>query len=625
MIKKTKVKFKDGTIKTQIRVVEGVRIGNTVSHRHIRGFGYLEDNENQEAFLKMVKDFDDKYQNSKKIQLELNASESWLDDDDDRVYNFGYKFIEAIYNELDLKSFFSTIDFKGQYDLNEVFKFLVIHRILNPDSKRATYQRRENLFGFNPRFELHDIYRALSFFYQNSEQLQVHLNERVKSIIGRDTDKSFYDTTNYHFEIDFEDEDCYVELDKKITDKKIIKDQKIIERNIDGVIRQFEPISGFKKCGVSKRNQVTPIVQLSLMIDENKLPICMEMFPGNTADSKTLQPTIAKVKRNYGLKRLLVVADKGINSSANIDCIVNNGDGFLFSQTLRGKKGNRYHDKLFNESLYTVIDEDNKYQTFIEEYEGLDKFGNKVIRNRKVLLYYSGEDDRRTKKKRESKINKAKNLIRLGFATTSHSSTKYIESIASISTTGEIADNLQLRIDQEKIENESRFDGYFCIITSELDYDYKMIKTTYGGLWTIEDTFKISTTDIYARPIYLTTENHIRGHFITCFTALLIIRMLQLKLNFELSAERIIRALNLCSCIKMTKELIKLVKNESFTDFETKTSLKGIEYVTMKTAVQEETIKDIRLIFSSFNLEEYGKYLRIDKFETKLSQITYTK
>ena len=152
-----------------------------------------------------------------------------------------------------------------------------------------------------------------------------------------------------------------------------------------------------------------------------------------------------------------------------------------------------------------------------------------------------------------------------------------------------------------------------------------MIKTTYGGLWTIEDTFKISTTDIYARPIYLTTENHIRGHFITCFTALLIIRMLQLKLNFELSAERIIRALNLCSCIKMTKELIKLVKNESFTDFETKTSLKGIEYVTMKTAVQEETIKDIRLIFSSFNLEEYGKYLRIDKFETKLSQITYTK
>lgn len=625
MVKKTKVKFKDGTVKTQIRVVEGIREGNKITHRHIRGFGYLEDNDDQESFLKMVKEFDENYQHSKKIQVELDSQESWLDDDDDRIYNFGYKFIEAIYNELDLKSFFSNVKFKGKYDLNEVFKFLVIHRLLNPDSKRATYQRKDNLLGFSPDFELYDIYRALSLYNQHSDKLQAHLNNRIKTIIGRDTEKSFYDTTNYHFEIDFEDPDCYVELTEKITSKKEIKDRRIVERDIDGVIKQFEPISGFKKRGVSKQHQVTPIVQLSLMIDDNRLPICMEMFPGNTSDNKTLQPTVESAKRNFNLNRLLIVADKGINSSSNIDYITNNGDGFLFSQVIRGKKGYRYLDRLFNESLYTVIDDDNKYQTFIEDYEGLDSHGNKVLRKRKVLLYFSGEDARRTQKKREEKITKAKNLIRLGLATTSHGSDKYIESIASNKTTGEIANDIELYLDEEKIKNESKFDGYCCIITSELDYDYKKIRETYHGLWSIEESFRITKSDIYARPIYLTTENHIRGHFITCFTSLLIIRMMQLKLGYELSVERIIRALNVCSCMKMTKGILRLIKKESNLDFEIKKSKNDIEYVTMNKAEQAETIKDIRLIFKKFNLTEYSKYIRIDKFETQLSKITYNK
>jgi transposase len=625
MIKKNIVKFKDGTVKTQIRVVEGIRVGNKITHRHIRGFGYLEDNEDQEKFLETVKEFDENYKQSKKINIELDSQESWLDDDDDRVYNFGYKFIEAIYNQLDLKAFFNKLEFKGKYDLNEVFKFLVIHRLLNPDSKRATYQRKDSFFGINADFELHDIYRSLSIFNKSSNQLQTHLNEKIKTLIGRDNEKSFYDTTNYHFEIDFEDSDCYGEVEEKISDKKIIKNKKIIEKNIDGVIKQFEPIIGFKKRGVSKKHQVTPIVQLSLMIDEKGLPICMEMFPGNTSDNKTLQPTMENVKRNFKLKHLLIIADKGINSSSNIDYIINNGDDFLFSQVLKGKKGYRYHEKLFDEKLYTVVDEDNKYQTFIEEYEGLDSAGNKVIHKRKVLLYYSGKDARRTQKKREEKINKAKNLIKLGLATTTHSSSKYIESIALNKHTGEIADGIELRIDEERIENESRFDGYSCIITSKLDYDYKTIRESYHGLWRIEESFRISQSDLYARPIYLTTENHIKGHFITCFTSLLIIRMLQLKLNYELSTERIIRALNLCCCIKITNGVLKLIKKEIFNDFETNVSTNDIEYITMKKSEEAETIKDIRLIFKKFNTAEYGKFLRIDKFQTQLSKISYTK
>lgn len=623
MVKKTKVKFKDGSIKTQIRVVEGVRDGDKIIHRHIKGFGYLEDHEDQEAFLAMVKEFDENYKHSKKIQLELDTQESWLDDDDDTIYNFGYRFIGAIYDALDLKAFFAGIPFKGKYDLNEIFKFLVIHRLLNPDSKRATFQRRYDFYDFPTDFELHDIYRALSYFNRYSDSLQVHLNEKVKSLIGRDLDKTFYDTTNYHFEIDFEDLDCYVELKERITDKKEIKARKIIERNIDGEIKQFEPLRGFKKRGPSKQHQVKPLVQLSLMIDSNGLPICMEMFPGNTSDYKTLQPTIENVKRNFNLKRLLIIADKGITSSSNIDYIVNQGDGYVFNQVLKGKRGYRYHDRLFDESLYTVIDEDNKYQTFIEEYEGMDSFGNKVIRKRKVLLYYSGEDARRSQRKREEKISKARNLIKSGLATTSHGVDKYVESIAFLKETGEVADETELYLDEERINEESKFDGYSCIITSELDFDYKKIREAYHGLWRIEESFRITKTDLYARPIYVTTEEHIKGHFITCFTALLIIRLFQLKLNYELSVERIVRALNFCTCLKMTREVIRLVKNKSLTDFQTKTSSNNIKYVTMKEADEPETIKDVRLIFNKFGIAEYGKYIRKDKLATKLANITF--
>lgn len=624
MIKKSKIKFKDGSYKTHIRVVEGVRAGNTIKHKHIKSFGYLEDQPNQEEFLKVVKEFDDQYKAEKRITLQLNSSSTWLEDSDDRVYNFGYKFLESIYDSLELPEVFNSIPSNSKFSFNEIFKFLVILRLLKPDSKRATFQQKELLFNKKFDFELHDIYRALSIYSKYANEIQRHLNEKIKENIGRNLSNSFYDTTNYHFEIDFEDLDEYVELNEKITDEKEIKQRKIITQNIDGVEKQFELLKeGFRKKGVSKQKQTTPLVQLSLMIDDNGLPICMSMFPGNTSDNKTLIPTVEKVKKEFGLPRLLIIADKGINSGNNIDYIINSGDGFLFSQVLRGKRGYRYHERLFNDSLYNVIDEDNKYQLFEEEYLGMDNDGNKVTRKRKVLLYYSGEDARRTKRKREEKILKINKALSSGYAFVSHGKEKYIRQIATVKETGEAANHLELAIDEEKIRNEEMFDGYSCIITSELDYDYKKIRETYHGLWRIEDSFKITKSDIYAEAIYLGTEEHIKGHFMACFVSLLIIRMLQLKLNYKLSVERIVRALNFCGCIKITDEVIQLVKNDSFLGYETKTNLLGKETPTLKISSKEETVKDIELIFNAFNINQFRKFNRIDKFITQLSNVKY--
>ena len=194
-------------------------------------------------------------------------------------------------------------------------------------------------------FTLPDIYRSLDLFTDFIVELQKHLNERVKATIGRDLSYAFYDVTNYFFTIDFP----YGTED-------------------------------LRQKGVSKEHRIDPIVAMGLFIDSNGLPVSMSMFPSNTSDSVMLLPTMKDVKESYGLGRLVVVADKGLNSSKNIDVIVNNGDGFIFSQILKGTKGQRCNEKLFDKNGWTLnIDGTYRYKLFLEEYIGKDKNGKKEI------------------------------------------------------------------------------------------------------------------------------------------------------------------------------------------------------------------------------------------------------
>lgn len=238
---------------------------------------------------------------------------------ENRRLNYGYKFLEAVYNLLEIDSFIKNFvqakKFQGDYSLRDIFKFLVLARIMVPDSKRASFQLKNGFYGLCTDFTLPDIYRALSHFAGFEVELQRHLNERVKETIGRDRSYAFYDVTNYFFEIDFPDGE-----------------------------------DDLRKRGVSKEHRTDPIAAMGLFMDGNGLPVSMSIFPGNTSDS----PTLKQIKESYGMGRLVVVADKGLNSSKNIDALVNCGDGFVFSQVLRGKKGKRYHDKLFEKNEWTT-------------------------------------------------------------------------------------------------------------------------------------------------------------------------------------------------------------------------------------------------------------------------------
>ena len=576
VIRYDKHKRKDG-IKTQVRVVEGYRVDGKIKQKTIKDFGYLEDQENKDEFIAMVEKFDDDYK-KEKLLLKKNTRKKFFEDNNSVKYNYGYKFLSAIYDSLKLDDFFANVDFKGDYDLNSILKYFAIQRILNPASKRHTTQTMRNFYGNELDFELADVYRSLDKFSDLSTNIQKYINNRIVDLIGRKFDYGFYDVTNYYCEVDFPDED-----------------------------------GGLRQRGVSKEHRTDPIIQFGLFMDENSLPVCMGIFPGNTSDSLTFQPTMNKIKENYSLKKIIAVADKGMNSSKNIDYLVNNGNGFVFSQILKGKKGKRYHEKMFDENGYTYNSSNTfKYKTFIEDYDAIDNDGNKIKRQRKVLIYWKYEDAIMAARKRDDKLNKALKSLGNNAFTIKHAYDEYIKDLYTTEG-GEVADTVNRSIDYEKAKEDAKFDGYFAIVTSELDYDYSKMLEVYSGLWRIEESFRITKSQFEARPIFVRTQKHIEGHFLICFISLLLIRMLQLKMNYSLSAERIIEALNTSMCITDSLNKVRVLRNDEVLSFDE----------SNKLTFDNQTINDLLSIINAMDAEiPYAEYTK-QEFDKYLNSIVY--
>lgn len=596
MIKKDKVKRK-GSVKTWVSVVEGYRPapGAPPKQRTIKSFGYLEDQEDPEEFMAKVEEFNANYRNQN-VPLRIDADGTKrMYCEENRRQNYGYKFLEVVYNLLEIDSFIKSYEkahrFRGEYSLGDIFKYLVLLRILHPDSKRASFQMKNGFYGMRTDFTLPDIYRSLDHFAGFEVELQRHLNECVKKTIGRDLSYAFYDVTNYFFEIDFPDSE-----------------------------------DDLRKKGVSKEHRTDPITAMGLFMDTNGLPVNMSIFPGNTSDSLTLKPTMKDVKESYGLGRMVVVADKGLNSSKNIDMIVNNGDGFVFSQILKGKKGQRYNEKLFDKSGWTSNESDTyRYKLFEEEYEGKDKDGKKEIRTRKVLLYWSKPEADMARRKREEKLEKAARSVKNNAYSIKKGVDEYTKENIIDKETGEILENTKkLRsVDLEKADKDAMYDGYFCIITSELDYDERKMRQVYGGLWRIEQSFRIMKSDLYARPVFVNKNEHIRAHFLICFVALLIIRIIQHRMEKKaLSAERIAQALNAASCRVFKGGIIHLDDVGGAIAFKKRRNRKGELVDTLEYSDEDEIALDYKVLQQTFGTDFYNIYHRQEVFNKFLKKIS---
>lgn len=593
MIKQKKNFFKDGSFKTNVRVMISYRPGPNMKPKQktIKNFGYLEDYEDQTAFWDEVNRTNDNALKGHDKDLLIVVPKRNKNNDNFNIeYNYGYYYLESIFKMLELDKFFDGIDSKCKYSLYDIFSFLVYQRLLNPSSKRMTMRQIDKFYNKNYDFELHDIYRSLDQFSDCSVQLQAHINDKIKKIIGRDQSYAFYDVTNYYFEKDFNG-----------------------------------PKGTYPQKGVSKEHQLTPIVQFGLFMDSNNIPVAMKAYPGNTSDSITLQPSLLDIKKDFNLGRLIVVADKGMNSSSNIDFIVNNGDGYVVSQTLKGYKGKRYQEVLFDEEGY-IGDDDFRYKIFEEEYESSINSKKKTIRKRKVLIYWSKEDARFAKAKRQEKILKAEKSLQNNAYSTSHANfvnnglvTQYF-----VKKTGEQADSSVKSVDYDRFEEDEKYDGYFCIITSELDYDYKKILEVYHHLAYIEESFRITKSDLETRPIYVTKDSHIDGHLLVCFVSLILLRLIQYKMGKDkISAERIKKILNRCTCSKINDMVIHLNIVNGEYDYE-KQIIDDCKNSKLKLNKNEDQIRnDYIMLCNKFNVNFDYSYLKVNEFNKELKNIKY--
>lgn len=584
----------DGNTRTYISIIDGYRDSSgQVRQRRIKSYGYLEEHENPDAFLAMVaaelEVFEAEQDNN--IQINITRDENRNNAEINKSYNYGYRYLDAIYERLDIASFMhkfqASLGIKVAYNFNDILKFLVFQRILRPGSKRDNIKEINKFYGLDLDFSLDDIYRFLSFFAAAFEPLQAHLRQSVEQIFTPNTERIYYDVTNYYFEIDFNDgEDDY------------------------------------RHKGVSKEHRLDPIIGLSLFIDSDGLPLKFNIFNGNMAESLTLIPELTKVKQTFNVERTIVVADKGINTLQNIAKIIENGDGYLFSQTIRGPKGKRYHEHVLNDEGYTkTFDQAGniiyKYKIFTEEYE-LKIDGKPQKLKRKVLIYYNLKDDIKIKNKRFEKIMKAEKSLKNNAYSIDHSYTQYIKKEIVNQKTGEVNDDFKefRNLNLAKIAKDEKFDGYFCLVTSELNYDHPKMRETYHRLSDLEDTFRVTKTDLSFRPVYHYKKENIQSHFLICYVALLIIRLMQYKLKkdaIELSVERIVTVLN-----KMNIDIIKSYVHVDYVggkkDF--KQYLTSDNKLTFNNYFDgtDQIEKDYNLIKLSYNTPFDYAYVRIEKF-----------
>lgn len=582
-IKLEKKKRKDGQTRTYVRVVEGYRDTAGISRmRSIKTYGYLEDQVDGDAYLEAIKKEIIELEKTESLNLSFRISDAENKNDAklNTMYNYGYKYLESIYDSLDIDAYFDRyqkkLGIKAQYKLKDIFKYFTLQRILSPDSKRASISEVERFYNKTFDFSLDDTYRSFDILEPIFDDFQVAIRKKLDSIVKPDYSRVFYDVTNYYFEIDMSDSE-----------------------------------EGLRHKGVSKEHRVDPIVGLGLFMDSNGLPIQIKVFNGNVSESKTLIPAIEALKLKHNESRLIVVADKGLNTSKNITEIRENGDGYIFSQIIRGPKGKRYSDALFDASQWVHVTDHYKYKLFTEKIGDVEQ---------NVLLYWSKKEYDLARAKRNDKVQRALNSLTNNVFGIRHGYEKYLVDGLVDEKTGEYYSKETMKskrlLDVEKIKADEAYDGYSCIITSELNYSEKEIRKYYHELWEIEETFRITKTDLEFRPVYHNKKEHIKVHFLICYTALLVVRLLQYKLKengIRLSAERIIRVLNRLNLDQPAVGYVHLHQIGGKQGFKENNQFSG----------DDEIFNDYKLINIAFGIEFNKAYEREEKFNNYLNAIVF--
>ena len=404
-------------------------------------------------------------------------------------------------------------------------------------------------------FTLDDVYHALDIISANKDSLQKWVFKRSRKICTQDISTSYFDCTNYYFDISRPDSD---------------------ELNEEGepVGKDGEPVPAkLRKRGPEKNHRPDPIVGMGLLIDKNGIPVAYDLFPGNESEKVHMRPIIDRVKNEFDDCRVIVVADRGLNTSDNIYWLngdnkgdSNERDGEVYGQSGRGADAELNEGVLGGGYKCEKIADDAKGEVLFRHKSrihpkelrvnvtkpGSKKPAKKTVKvDQKQMAYYSEKYAKKQKADRDAMVARAKDLIKHPKKydrVTAKGSAAYVKNIAFDKDTGEILEGRELRLDEEKIRGEEKFDGYYSIVTSELEMDDKEMRRVYRGLARIEDSFRVTKTCFESRPVYVRTNEHIEAHFATCFMALVLVRLMEEKLGHAFPVGRILNSLKKYNC-----------------------------------------------------------------------------
>ena len=454
---------------------------------------------------------------------------------------FSHILLERILEELGISALFSS--YKGfsklEYDVYGFAKLLIFGRVLNPTSKYATVRQNNDYYepildNFNPD----NVYDTLSFIADNKDKIIRRINTNMVKKAGRSPEAIYYDVTNFYFEIGSPDEDI---LDE---------DGNVLEK-------------GKRKLGVCKEERKLPIVQMGLFMDDDGIPIAIELFPGNTLDHLTLRPAMKKSIDNLDFSRFILIADRGICNYMNLLHLLNAGNGYIVSKSLL-KSTKKEQEWTYDDEGYTVVSPDFKYKSRIMKRKVKDENGNEREIEEKVVVYWSRKFEERSIQENKKFLDFLEKLeaspanFRIT-ALQSKALRKFMKKEYVNTKTGEIVNSSDMKgyIDFNKVAEYRKSMGYYQIVSSELKLDAQEIIDKYHGLTQIEDQFRVMKGDLETRPLYVRTPEHIDAHLLICMIALVLIRIIQKRIrdanpsvqrdaywNVGMSSERIQTALN---------------------------------------------------------------------------------
>lgn len=520
-----------------------------------------------------IKDFNLENDNKETILIK-KSNRKIVEKDSNNNFNVGYLFIKKLYNDLKLDEICNNIQNKYQFhfDLNEILSYLVYARIIYPSSKLETFKQCQN-FIEQPKFKLHDEYRALSYIAKNIDYIQENLFNNSKNIINRNSKVIYYDCTNYFFEIDEEDD--------------------------------------LRKYGISKEHKPNPIVGMGLFMDGDGIPLSFNIYPGNQNEQKSLIPEENKIINNFKLddSKIVLCTDAGLASDEIKKFNVKDNRGFVITQSLRKLK-DEYKKEVFDKSNWRIANDFKNFYNLdtIEQDSSLkekyyDTLFYKIIQTetksvkQDLIVTFSFKYFDYNRNIRNSQIERARKSIENNQITrkgkNQNDYRRFIDSINSTDN-GEVAENITYSINQDIIAEEEKYDGYYAL-TTNLVGDVNEIFKVVKGRWEIEESFRIMKSDFLARPVNLSREDRIKSHFLTCFISLFLYRLLEKKLEYKYTTSQILNTLRNMNVLES--------KGDGYIPIYTRTDLTDELHniFNFRTDYEINTYKNFKKIFEYIN------------------------